>query len=159
MDYRSVQGVRHHATIEGLAGPQAEPDADGDGFSGQEHSFPIMPLYKDVVEFVARTKTFYTRRRSLVAYGAPWTENYWFENESPDKDPKLRRWIPTELLDTMTRRRAQWFLPEEYGHTKLGKTGGRISSTPAGAPRLAAATGRCRESGRIGKPGTSAQAV
>jgi hypothetical protein len=40
-----------------------------------------MPLYKDVVEFVARTKTFYTPT-ILVAYGAPWSENYWFENET-----------------------------------------------------------------------------
>ena len=108
------------ATIEGSLDLKLNLTQMADGFSGQEHSFPIMPLYKDVVEFVARTKTFYTPT-ILVAYGAPWTENYWFENESPDKDAKLRRWIPTELLDTMTRRRAQWFLPEEYGHTKLGK--------------------------------------
>ena len=108
------------ATIEGSLDLKLNLTQMADGFSGQEHSFPIMPLYKDVVQFVARTKTFYTPT-ILVAYGAPWTENYWFENESPDKDPKLRRWIPTELLDTMTRRRAQWFLPEEYGHTKLGK--------------------------------------
>jgi imidazolonepropionase-like amidohydrolase len=120
------------ATIEGSLDLKLNLTQMADGFSGQEHSFPIMPLYKDVVQFVARTKTFYTPT-ILVAYGAPWTENYWFENESPDKDAKLRRWIPTELLDTMTRRRGQWFLPEEYGHTKLGKqvadivhAGGRV---------------------------------
>ena len=39
----------------------------------------------------------------LVAYGAPWTENYWFENENPDKDPKLRHFIPTELLGLFDR--------------------------------------------------------
>lgn len=108
------------ATIEGSLDLKLDLTQMADGFSGQEHSFPIMPLYKDVVQFVARTKTFYTPT-ILVAYGAPWTENYWFENENPDKDGKLRRWIPRELLDTMTRRRAQWFLPEEYGHTKLAK--------------------------------------
>ncbi len=107
------------ATIEGSLDLKLNLTQMADGFSGQEHSFPIMPLYRDVVQFVVRTKTFYTPT-ILVAYGAPWTENYWFENESPDKDAKLRRWIPTELLDTMTRRRGQWFLPEEYGHTKLG---------------------------------------
>ena len=41
-----------------------------DGYSGQEHSFPIAPLYKDVTMFVAKTKTFYTPT-ILVAYGAP----------------------------------------------------------------------------------------
>ena len=91
-----------------------------DGYSGQEHSFPIQPLYKDVVEFVARTKTFYTPT-ILVAYGAPWSENYWFENEDVVNDEKLRKWVPWELLDGMVRRRPQWFLPEEYGHERFGK--------------------------------------
>ena len=52
-----------------------------DGYSGQEHSLPIAPLYKDVTTFVAKTKTFYTPT-ILVAYGAPWSENYWFETEN-----------------------------------------------------------------------------
>jgi imidazolonepropionase-like amidohydrolase len=91
-----------------------------DGYSGQEHSFPILPLYKDVVEFVARTKTFYTPT-ILVAYGAPWSENYWFQTEDVVADAKLRRWVPWQLLDGMLRRRAQWFIPEEYGHAKFGK--------------------------------------
>jgi hypothetical protein len=92
-----------------------------DGYSGQEHSFPIMPLHKDVVEFVARTKTFYTPT-ILVAYGAPWSENYYFQTENLVGDQKLRKWVPWELLDNMIRRRAQWFLPEEYGHTAIAKT-------------------------------------
>jgi hypothetical protein len=56
-----------------------------------------------------------------VAYGAPWSENYWFENENPAGDAKLRKWIPWELLDGMVRRRPQWFLPEEYSHTLIAK--------------------------------------
>jgi hypothetical protein len=73
-----------------------------------------------VTTFVAKTKTFYTPT-ILVAYGAPWSENYWFETESPASDPKLRRWVPWELLDGMVRRRPQWFLPEEYGHSLIAK--------------------------------------
>jgi Tol biopolymer transport system component/imidazolonepropionase-like amidohydrolase len=107
-------------TIEGSLDLKLNLTQMADGYSGQEHSLPLMPLYRDVVEFVVRTKTFYTPT-ILVAYGGPWSENYWFENESPDKDPKLRRWIPGELLDTMSRRRSQWFLPEEYPHVGLGK--------------------------------------
>lgn len=109
------------ATIEGSLDLKLNLTQMADGYSGQEHSFPIMPLYKDVVEFVARTKTFYTPT-ILVAYGAPWTENYWFETEKVDTDAKLHRWVPWELLDGMTRRRPQWFLPEEYGHAKIAKT-------------------------------------
>jgi imidazolonepropionase-like amidohydrolase len=108
------------ATIEGSLDLKLNLTQIADGYSGQEHSFPIAPLYKDVTMFVAKTKTFYTPT-ILVAYGAPWSENYWFENESPASDAKLRRWVPWELLDNMTRRRAQWFLPEEYGHNLIAK--------------------------------------
>ena len=108
------------ATIEGSLDLKLNLTQMADGYSGQEHSLPIAPLYKDVTMFVAKTKTFYTPT-ILVAYGAPWTENYWFENENPTKDPKLRKWIPWELLDNMIRRRAQWFLPEEYDHAMIAK--------------------------------------
>ncbi|MEX2273686.1 MAG: amidohydrolase family protein [Vicinamibacterales bacterium] len=109
------------ATVEGALDLKLNLTQIADGYSGQEHSFPIMPLYKDVVEFVARTKTFYTPT-ILVAYGAPWSENYYFQTENVADDPKLRRWIPWQLLDNMVRRRAQWFLPEEYGHAAIAKT-------------------------------------
>ena len=92
-----------------------------DGFTGSEHSLPIQPLYKDVTEFVARSHTFYTPT-TLVAYGAPWSENYWFEKTaSLHEDPKMRRFIPHALYDGMVRRRAQWFLDEEYGHKGIAK--------------------------------------
>jgi imidazolonepropionase-like amidohydrolase len=108
------------ATIEGSLDLKLNLTQMADGYSGQEHSLPILPLYKDVVQFVARTKTFYTPT-ILVAYGAPWSENFYFESENTNGDSKLRRWVPEELLDTMIRRRPQWFIPEEYGHAKIGK--------------------------------------
>lgn len=91
-----------------------------DGFSGHEHSLPIQPLYKDVTEFVAKTHTYYTPT-ILVAYGAPWTENLYFEANDIHTDEKLRKFIPHELLDTMVRRRRQWFSQEEYGHKGIAK--------------------------------------
>ncbi len=108
------------ATIEGSLDLKLNLTQMADGYSGQEHSFPIMPLYKDVIEFVVRTKTFYTPT-ILVAYGAPWSENYYFQHEDVVNDAKLRKWVPWELLDSMTRRRGQWFIPEEYGHEKIAK--------------------------------------
>lgn len=108
------------ATIEGSLDLKLNLTQMADGYSGQEHSLPIAPLYKDVTTFVAKTKTFYTPT-ILVAYGAPWTENFWFEGENLANDAKLRKWIPWELLDGMLRRRGQWFLPEEYGHTLIAK--------------------------------------
>jgi Tol biopolymer transport system component/imidazolonepropionase-like amidohydrolase len=108
------------ATIEGSLDLKLNLTQMADGYSGQEHSFPIMPLYKDVIEFVVRTKTFYTPT-ILVAYGAPWSENFYFQNENVVGDEKLKKWVPWELLDNMTRRRSQWFIPEEYGHSKIAK--------------------------------------
>jgi Tol biopolymer transport system component/imidazolonepropionase-like amidohydrolase len=92
-----------------------------DGYTGSEHSLPIQPLYKDVTQFVARTHTFYTPT-TLVAYGAPWSENYYFETTAKlHDDAKMRRFIPHQLYDTMVRRRAQWFLAEEYGHEGIAR--------------------------------------
>jgi Tol biopolymer transport system component/imidazolonepropionase-like amidohydrolase len=103
-----------------------------DGFSGNEHSLPIQPLYRDVAEYVARTQTFYTPTL-LVAYGAPWTENYWFQNTNVLADKKLARFVPHQLLDEMLRRREKWFALEEYGHrgiaegcAKVVRAGGRV---------------------------------
>src|SRR5581483_1096973 len=96
-----------------------------DGLSGNEHALPIHPLYNDVAQFVARTKTFYTPT-ILVAYGAPWSENYYFETTDVHGNAKLRRYIPHELLDTMVRRRRQWFMPEEYGHKAIAESAARV---------------------------------
>jgi len=103
-----------------------------DGLSGNEHSLPIYPLYKDVAQFVAKTHTFYTPTLQ-VAYGAPAAMDYYFENTDVHGNQKLRRFVPHDLLDTMVRRRHQWFMPEEYGHKGIAagaaaivRAGGRV---------------------------------
>lgn len=102
-----------------------------DGYSGHEHSLPLQPIYNDVVQFVAQTKTFYTPT-ILVAYGGPWAENYFFQTTEVLNNKRLARYIPRELMNTMMRRRAQWFRPEEYSFRQIAagaadvvKAGGR----------------------------------
>ncbi len=102
-----------------------------DGYSGHEHSLPLQPIYKDVVEFVAQTQTFYTPT-ILVAYGGPWAENYFFQNTDVLNNKRLGRYIPKELINGMMRRRGQWFRAEEYsfkqiaaGAADIVKAGGR----------------------------------
>jgi imidazolonepropionase-like amidohydrolase len=119
-------------TTEGALDMKLDLSQMADGFSGNEHALPIHPIYKDVAEYVARTKTFYTPT-IIVAYGAPFSENYWFENTDVHGNQKLRRFIPHALLDTMVKRRRQWFLPEEYGQVGISKgcalvvrAGGRV---------------------------------
>lgn len=92
-----------------------------DGYPGHEHSFPVFPLYRDVVELVAFSGTTYTPTL-LVAYGGPWTENYFYTQHNPHDDPKLNRFTPHSVVDRSTRRRGQgtgpgpggWFLDAEY---------------------------------------------
>ena len=84
-----------------------------DGYSGHEHTLPIHPLYKDVVQFVIQSKTFYTPTL-LVAYGAPWAENHFYETTDVHGNMKLRRFTPHSVIDGVSRRRPQWFAEEEY---------------------------------------------
>ena len=92
-----------------------------DGYPGLEHSFPIFPLYRDVVSLAAETRMAYTPTL-LVSYGGPFGENWFFTRENPHDDPKLRRFIPHGELDRLTRRRGAgvdagpggWFREEEY---------------------------------------------
>lgn len=85
-----------------------------DGYPGHEHSFPVFPLYKDVIDLVSFSKTTYTPTL-LVAYGGPWAENYYYALERPHDDPKLNLFMPHDNLDSRSRRRnAGWFMEEEH---------------------------------------------
>ncbi len=95
-----------------------------DGFSGNEHSLPIVPLYKDVVELMARSGISYTPT-FIVAYGGPFAENYWYETTEVHDDPKVRRFIPHNVLDSRTKRRS-WFRYDEQIFPKLAETDARI---------------------------------
>ena len=103
-----------------------------DGFSGNEHSMPITPLFNDVIDFWTRSGIFYTPT-FIVAYGGPWAENYYYENTEVHDDPKVRHFIPHNIVDDRTRRRTIWTRKDELvfprlaaEDNKLIKAGGRI---------------------------------
>ena len=108
-------------TTEGGLDMKYELEMIIDGYPGLEHSFPIFPLYQDVVRLAAATRIAYTPTL-LVSYGGPFGENWFFTRENPHDDPKLRRFIPHAELDRLTRRRGAgvdagpggWFREEEY---------------------------------------------
>ena len=95
-----------------------------DGFSGNEHSFPLLTLYDDVVQFVAQSGIAYTPTL-LVAYGGPFAENYFYTRESPHRDPKLRRFMPSNAIAGRTLR-TQWFLDEEFTFPQLAAQAAKI---------------------------------
>ncbi|NER15205.1 amidohydrolase family protein [Leptobacterium flavescens] len=88
-----------------------------DGYPGHEHSYPITPLYKDIIEAAAQSKIAYTPTL-LVSYGGPWAENYFYSRENPYDDKKLSYFTPYADLARKTRRRPGWFRDEEHVFTQ-----------------------------------------
>ena len=58
-----------------------------DGFSGNEHALPVVPLFGDVVKLFASTGISYTPTL-LVAYGGPWAETYFFTTTAHSRRPQ-----------------------------------------------------------------------
>jgi hypothetical protein len=103
-----------------------------DGYAGIEHSIPIAPLYKDVVEMLAFSGTTYTPTL-LVEYGGPWAENYWYQRHDILADPKLGRFTPRNELLQRGLRRGGWWHGSQYSFAllaeqarKIVEAGGRV---------------------------------
>ncbi|MBA3297396.1 MAG: PD40 domain-containing protein, partial [Acidobacteria bacterium] len=84
-----------------------------DGMHGNEHTLPVFPLYKDVVQLFAQTKTAYTPTL-LVNYGGIIAEEYFYATTEVHDDKKLNRFYPHNVLDDMTRRRRVWARKDEF---------------------------------------------
>jgi hypothetical protein len=95
-----------------------------DGFSGNEHALPIVPLFRDVTELVARSGISYTPTL-LVAYGGPAAEHYFYETTEVHDDPKLRRFMPAHLLHAKSARRP-WFRKQEHVFPQLAASAAKI---------------------------------
>jgi Tol biopolymer transport system component len=102
-----------------------------DGFHGNEHSIPVVPLYRDVVELFARSGIAYTPTL-LVAYGGPFAENFYYTTTEVHDDEKLNRFVPHNLIDANSQRRP-WFRREEHVFqktaaqaAKIVRSGGRV---------------------------------
>ncbi|MEP6571891.1 MAG: amidohydrolase family protein [Gemmatimonadota bacterium] len=102
-----------------------------DGYPGHEHSYPIMPLYKDAVQLIAQSGINYTPTL-LVSYGGPWSENYFYEHFDIHDNPKVRYFMPHEQIDIRAERRP-WFRDNQYvfpriaaGANAILKAGGHV---------------------------------
>jgi hypothetical protein len=95
-----------------------------DGYPGHEHSYPIMPLYKDVVQLVAQSGITYTPTL-LVSYGGPWSENYFYEKYDIHAMPKVRRFVPHEEIDQRSERR-DWFRDDQYVFPRIAASANAI---------------------------------
>jgi hypothetical protein len=94
-----------------------------DGYPGHEHSFPIYPIYDEVVNVVAESKMAVTPTL-LVSYGGPWAENYYYATDKPYNSRKLSHFTPYAELASKSRRRGFWSMREEhvfYKHAEFMK--------------------------------------
>jgi Tol biopolymer transport system component len=118
-------------TIEGGLDFKMNLTAVVDGYPGHEHSYPIMPLYQDAVRLIAESDITYTPTL-LVAYGGPWSENYFYQRHDIHEDAKVRRFMPHEEIDQRAERRP-WFRENQYVFPRLAaaansilQAGGRV---------------------------------
>jgi Tol biopolymer transport system component len=89
-----------------------------DGFHGNEHTLPITPLFKDVLQLFAQSGISETPTL-IVNYGGPFGQEYWFENTNVHDNRKLNHFTPHNLIDEKTNRRPDWFRQDEYAFPKL----------------------------------------
>ena len=104
-----------------------------DGYSGHEHTIPTFPLQSDLIRLLAESQIAYTPT-IIVAYGAPWAENYYYETEDVVNDKKLRHFTPWADLEGKIFRRgggqgnqpnggqAGWFHPSQYGFKLISQS-------------------------------------
>jgi len=101
-----------------------------DGYTAFEHSLPITPVHRDIIELFARTGTHYTPTL-MVAYGGPSADEYYYSVSNVHDDAKLRRFSPSS---TLVRWRRWKFIPEEDRHfftqardaASIIRAGGRV---------------------------------
>lgn len=84
-----------------------------DGMHGNEHTLTIAPMYKDVLELYAKTRTAYTPTL-VVQYNGISLVNYFFTREEVQDDAKLQRFYPSNRLYELTSRRGSWARDDEF---------------------------------------------
>ena len=111
-------------TIEGGLDFKMNLTAVVDGYPGHEHSYPIMPLYKDAVQLIAQSGITYTPTL-LVAYGGPWAENYFYQHYDIHDNAKVRRFVPHEEIDQRAERRP-WVRDNQHVFPRIAAAANEI---------------------------------
>ena len=108
-----------------------------DGYTGFEHSLPVVPIYRDVIELIARAGTAYTPTL-VVAFGGPDGQNHYRQRYDIHADEKLRRFTPHDRVDRLARRRSL-VLEDDYHFPLVAK--GAVDIMRAGGTIMIGAHG------------------
>ncbi len=84
-----------------------------DGYAGLEHSLPISPFYRDVVQLGAFSGMVYTPTL-VVAYGGPSGRQYYLTRTNLDEVERLRFFTPHDELDKW--KTTTWHRDDQYPH-------------------------------------------
>ena len=84
-----------------------------DGYAGLEHSLPISPFYRDVVQLGAFSGMVYTPTL-IVAYGGPSGRQYYLTRTNLDEIERLRTFTPHDELDKW--KTTTWYRDDQYPH-------------------------------------------
>ena len=90
-----------------------------DGHTGIEHTLPVQTAYKDVMDLWKNTGVGYTPTLS-VAYGGISGEQYWYQIDDLWLHPRLKSFIPPDVLNPRSRRR-QKSPDEDYNHMRVAE--------------------------------------
>ena len=84
-------------TTEGASDSKMDITFALDGFSGNEHAVPIVPLYKDIIQLYAQSGISYTPTL-LVSFGGPFAVDHFIANKIGLDNKKLHRFMPSNLI-------------------------------------------------------------
>jgi len=126
-----------------------------DGHTTVEHALPITPLRDDVVTFMAKSTTSYTRRSSWPTEGSRATSGS--TSTTTSGRTRLQKFVPQRIVDGLGRIRGIMATdPADWHHIDVAASAqGRHARRRAG---LLGAHGRCRLGNRTGRCGRSFQA-
>ena len=100
-------------TTEGAGDQKLDITHAIDGMHGNEHTLPDSPIFRDVVELFARTRTAYTPTL-IVQYNAESMREFFFTRTDVHENPKVQRFYPHNRLDEITQRRPGWQRDGEF---------------------------------------------
>lgn len=120
-------GIPAHAEGNGETKPGVTEIIDG--YSTHQHYFTFVPLYRDMVELIARSGVGYVPTL-LITHGAQGAEEFYYPEGPVHDDPKLSRFTPHPFLDRQTRRREgiwlQWMHEDEWLFPRLAESAGDV---------------------------------
>ncbi|MEZ4587753.1 MAG: amidohydrolase family protein [Gemmatimonadales bacterium] len=82
-----------------------------DGYAGLEHSLPISPFFKDVVELGRESGLTYTPTL-IVSYGGPIGREYYLTHVDVDREQRLKFFTPHDELDKW--KELRYFRDDQY---------------------------------------------